>query len=225
MSTVGPGARRGAARLVLIRHGEAEAGGVQRMSGWTDLPLSGRGRRQAHLLAARLASEGRSFDAIYASPLQRAAETARVLGGFTARPVRYVQTLKEICCGDLDGLAIREARSRYPCAWRANLRQDDEEFRWPGGESYREFRDRCLQATEQIAQRERGRVVAIVTHAGVISQVFGALRGLSSAQWEPYRPGNASLSEIDWRGPSRRIVCFDDSSHLQPRAQRFASGA
>ncbi|POH85177.1 histidine phosphatase family protein, partial [Ralstonia pickettii] len=59
--------------LYLVRHGEHQ----DAQHGLEDGPLSPRGRRQAELIADRLS--GVPFDAVWHSPLLRAAETARVI--------------------------------------------------------------------------------------------------------------------------------------------------
>ena len=203
-------------RLILIRHGHTAANGGgrdQRLSGWTDLPLTERGCGQVHLL--RLSLRGSSpFAAIYSSPLQRASETAKVLAQAGLGTLRLCAGLREINCGWLDGMALEEVQQRFPNLWRANLRQDDENFRWPGGESYRDFRRRCLSTMRTIAAAHRGRCVAVVTHAGVVSQVIGFISGTNAARWEQCRPGNTALTEIVWRGGSGVLVRFDDRSHL-----------
>ncbi|HEU4697874.1 MAG TPA: histidine phosphatase family protein [Gemmatimonadales bacterium] len=202
-------------RLVLIRHGHtlSNSGGTPLLSGRTDVPLSERGGEEVRRLQARLRG-GPGFAAIYTSPLERARRTAEALGEVGLGPVRSCAALEEIDCGELDGLPLEEVQRRVPEHWAANLRQDDAGFRWPGGESYRELRARALAAVRAIALAHRGERVALVTHAGVIGQVFGALEGVSPARWSAYRPGNTALSELDWGRGGGRIVSFDDHAHL-----------
>lgn len=178
------------------------------MSGWTDVPLSPLGRQQVELLAAEL-SEQLEFEAIYTSPFRRAADTARQLSQSGLGPLHVDDSLREIHCGTVDGLRIEHVRRSYPNLWAANLSQADDDFRWPGGESYREFRRRVLSGIRRIAKRHRGERIAVVTHAGVISQVVGSLHGLSPARWEPFRPGNASLTTLQWSGNGGWVVSFD----------------
>jgi broad specificity phosphatase PhoE len=154
------------------------------------------------------------FAAIYASPLQRAWETAGALAAAGLGPLRACPELKEIDCGCLDGLPLVEVKRRFPALWAANVRQDDEQFRWPEGESYRELRARALRAVHRLALAHRGARIGVVTHAGVIGQIFGALAGVSPARWECFRPGNATLSEIEWSRGTATVVRFDDRTHL-----------
>ena len=205
---------------MLIRHGHTAAndGGLHLpLLGWTDVPLSRLGRIQVEQLCRRLRRR-MPFAAIYASPLARAVDTARPLEESGLGPLRLDPALREINCGNVDGLPIGDLQRRFSELWRDNCLQTREDFRWPGGESYREFRDRCVGAIRRIAATHPGAQVAIVTHAGVISQLIGSLCGLSAAAWEPFRPGNASISELDWRGSRGSIVLFDCRAHLDQAA-------
>lgn len=183
------------------------------MSGWTDFPLSPLGRRQAEALARRLANEP-PVSALYTSPLQRALDTARTLTGAGLPDLTSLDDLREQWCGEVDGWPVSEVRKRFPDLWEANFRQADPDFRWPGGESHCELRERCLAAIRRLAAAHPGERVAVVTHAGVICTVIGWLHGTSPAQWEKYRPGNCSLTEIDWTGDCGTMIRFDDRAHL-----------
>ena len=202
-------------RLVLIRHGNtaSNAGGGTRLSGRTDVPLSARGDEEVARLRQRL-RRSPPFAAIYASPLQRAHRTAAALSEAGLGPLRVCAGLQEIDCGTLDGLPLGEVQRRFPDVWAANLRQDDERFCWPGGETYRAFRCRCLRAVRAVARAHRGDRVAIVTHAGVVSQIVGTLRGVSPARWECHRPMTSALTVIDWSCGTGTVVTFDDRAHL-----------
>jgi broad specificity phosphatase PhoE len=203
--------------LVLLRHGHtaANSGSAEpRMSGWTNFPLSELGRRQAECLSRRLA-EAPPVSALYASPLQRASDTARALTSLGKREIRYLEDLREIGCGEVDGWPVSRVRERYPDLWEVNLRQEDPDFRWPGGESYRELRDRSLAALNRIAAAHPGERVAVVTHAGVLSQAIGWLHGTSPAEWSRFRPGNCSLTEVEWAAGCGTVLVFDDRSHLE----------
>jgi broad specificity phosphatase PhoE len=205
-----------ATQLVLMRHGETAAnrgGSGARMSGWTDLPMSAAGVYQVSKLVERLRA-GPRFDALYSSPLARAARTAHALADAGLGVVCLCRSLMEINGGEIDGLPVGEVQDRFPELWRANQQQDDADFGWPGGETYRDFRGRCVDAIGRIAGRHRGGRVAIVTHAGVISQIVGFINGTNPARWELFRPGNGSLTQIDWEGRSGVLVAFDDRSHL-----------
>ena len=203
-------------RLILIRHGHTSGNGGGEgplLGGRTDLPLSARGRDEARRVQERLRGSG-PIAAIVSSPLRRAWETAAALGDAGLGPVHPCAGLREIDCGTVDGMPLRELELRFPELWEHNRRQSDERFRWPGGESYREFRARCLGTIRALALAHRGGRLVLVTHAGVISQLLGFLGGVSPARWECYRPRHTTLTEIDWGRGSGDLVLFDDGAHL-----------
>lgn len=196
--------------LLLIRHGhthENSLDGSARLSGWHDSPLSLLGLRESAFLAEHVRQQPAA--ALYTSTLARTRQTAASLADvWRLRPVA-VPELREISCGDLDGLPLVEVEERFPELWHRNTRQDDVDFRWPGGESYREFRQRAVDAMCAVAHKHRGQRVALVTHAGVISQVLGYLHGTSPARWSLWRPRNASVTELRWQGRDGVLVRFD----------------
>ena len=203
--------------LVLIRHAQTDsnlAGPHPRMSGWTDIPVNATGWAQLERLRTRLAHEA-PFAALYTSPLTRAQQTAAMITATSGIAAQLEPDLREIFCGDVDGQAIEVVRREHRVAWARNEQQLDDDFRWPGGESYRELRSRCLRAIAAIAARHPNARIAVVTHAGAITQVLGAIHGYAPARWEPFRAGNTSLTEIRWRDGRGELIRFDDHRHLQ----------
>lgn len=197
--------------LVLVRHAHTSANtgdGTASLCGWSDLPLTDRGWSQVDHLGSRF-RKAPVFTAIYSSPLRRAWNTARAVG---SSEIEGCPGLREISCGLLDGMPLAEVQRRFPDIWNANLRQEDLNFRWPGGESYLDFRRRCLNTVRELASKHQGGTIALVTHAGVISQIVGFLHGASPAEWGRFRPGNTGVTEITWE--SGDLVNFDDRSHL-----------
>jgi broad specificity phosphatase PhoE len=202
--------------LVFVRHAHVadnDPAAGARLIGWFDPPLSRRGWAQVERLCARLEGAPRPT-ALYTSPLRRARSMAHVIGGRLGLVPRPFDLLREIHCGRLEGVPLAEVQQRYPILWRANLRQLDDGFQWPGGESYGDFRRRVLRAVSAIAAEHRGERVMIVTHAGVISQVLGALGGIRAACWEAFRPNNTSLTVVQWGDGAGRVRTFDDHDHL-----------
>ncbi len=127
---------------------------------------------------------------------------------------RWRAARREIGCGELDGWIVEDVRQHFPTLWAANTRQEDAGFRWPGSESYRALRRRVLRALRGIAGAHPGRRVLVVTHAGAITQVLGALAGTSPAPWEAFRAGNASITELRWHAGGGALVRFDGRGHL-----------
>lgn len=163
------------------------------MAGWFDISLSDRGEAQVARLA-RAPFEGIA-PIVYSSTLPRALRTAAAAAD--EQRIVPLRSLREISCGDVDGWLIDDVMTRFPELWQRNLAQDDPDFCWPGGESYRRLRNRVLRALRGIAGRHRGERVLVVTHAGAISQVVGHIEGVSPARWDVNRPPNCSITTVE----------------------------
>ena len=146
--------------LLLVRHGETDWNAEGRLQGHTDRPLNDYGRRQAKELAERLAGEG--ADAIYASDLARAKETAEILGERLGLPVVIDPALREKNWGNWEGLTGDE---------RVHVDYV--------GESTEEHRDRVMAAVERIVERHRGQRVVVVTHGGSLRRIQAAINGVA----------------------------------------------
>jgi probable phosphoglycerate mutase len=143
--------------LLLVRHGETDWNADGRLQGQTDRPLSNYGRRQAQQLADQLAGE--KFDAVYASDLSRARETAEILGTRLGLPVELDADLREKDWGTWEGLT--------------SVERDRVEF---VGESTEAHQERMLRALRRISERHSGRVL-VVTHGGSMRRVQTATLG------------------------------------------------
>jgi broad specificity phosphatase PhoE len=132
-----------------------------RYQGQADPPLNDRGRAQARRVAEAL--QGQGLDALYASDLRRAAETAEVISRATGLAVRYDLRLREIHQGEWQGLLVTEIERRYPDLFR-RWQEVPLRVTLPGGESIAQMRERVLAAVEDIARQHPGQRVAIVAH-------------------------------------------------------------
>jgi broad specificity phosphatase PhoE len=198
-------------QFMLVRHGHTAGNarsGDAPLSGWTDHALSDLGHEQARCLGSWLARQAGQAP-IYASSSRRALDTARLAIPARAGAIVVWDDLREIGCGQVDGLPVSRVKEAHPDLWARNERQDDEDFRWPGGESYREFRARCLGAMDTISRTHPHGLVLVFTHAGFISQVVGALAGTSAAAWGRFRPQNCSVTDVLWFEGRGDLRSFD----------------
>lgn len=205
-------------RLILIRHGQTDDNRVWRLSGWTDSPLNERGQRQARLLAYHLAGHWR-LDAIYASPLQRAAETARAIANRTGLDPIHRHDLREMHFGACEGLTDLEWKARYPELIPGVLNETDQAFRWPGGESRDGFHRRVQSVFGELARRHAGEAIAVVCHGGLISSYLCSAAGRPLSDWREFMVHNCSLSvvQVDVTGepPRPGILVRNHHAHLE----------
>jgi 2,3-bisphosphoglycerate-dependent phosphoglycerate mutase len=114
------------ATLVLLRHGHSAGNAAGTFTGWLDVPLTERGRREAERAGELLLEHGCPPGVIHSSVLVRALDTAEIVADVLARAgaarpaVRPDPRLNERHYGALQGLARADVRARY----------GDERYRW-----------------------------------------------------------------------------------------------
>lgn len=177
----------GPAVLSLVRHGQTDWNLAKRIQGSSDIPLNDTGRQQAESTGRALAA-GR-FDAIYASPLSRALDTARIIAGHLGLgEPEHLAAVAERAYGDAEGLTAAQILQRWP-----------EGIAVPGRETREEVVDRALPALLQLGERHRGEQIIVVSHGGVI----GSLARHVTAHARP-GPG-----EVIPNGSVHRFLCED----------------
>jgi probable phosphoglycerate mutase len=180
------------APIWLARHGETAANAEGRIQGSIDPPLNDTGREQARALAEQVRPLG--LEALYASQLKRATETAEIVGAAVGLEPRVDPRFAESRRGRWEGGLIAEIKRDEPEEW-ARARQAGPDFRFPGGgESLAEHSERVEQALEEVA---RGPLPALVVcHGGTIRIALAKRHpeGLHSF-WQPKVP-NGALFEI-----------------------------
>jgi probable phosphoglycerate mutase len=174
----------------MARHGETDWNRDQRFQGHADTPLNELGREQARELADAL--RGERLDAIYTSPLQRARETATIIGDRVGLDVEPLEGLREVDVGSWSGLTRMEVEQRFPDGYRRWL---DLGQGWEDGESYQALGERVLATMTELAARHRGGRILIVTHGGPMRAAEAASRTVSYAAARRVAPpvGNCAL--------------------------------
>ncbi|MGB9594512.1 MAG: histidine phosphatase family protein [Anaerolineae bacterium] len=200
-------------RLIFVRHGESVWNHEGRVQGIADPPLSERGRAQAALVAERLAREFNPA-AVYASALQRATETGRIIAVRLGLPLHVDARLNEYDIGALTGLTDAEIAQQYPDI-RAKWEMDVQWVPIPGEEGLYRFLDRITRAIEDIIAVHPGDAEVVVTHGGVMALYLGDLIGLNPRQRMPWRFDNASISIVEPEGARPRIVRLNDTAHMR----------
>jgi broad specificity phosphatase PhoE len=182
-------------RLCLIRHGQTDWNLEGRYQGQSDTPLNETGRNQARTLARQL--EGGSFGAIYSSDLERAKETADVIGSVLRMPVTTDSRLREINQGEWEGQYVDIIRNRYVALWKQRT-TDPASVRPPGGETVREVAERVHAALDDIARLHPDGPVLIVSHGLALATIICKVRGIPIGQAYGHIPDNAQPTWVEW---------------------------
>jgi broad specificity phosphatase PhoE len=152
-------------RILLVRHGQSTWNALGKWQGRADPPLSPLGQQQAASAAARIGI----VDAVIASPLVRARQTAEIIAeGIGVGPVDTDDRLIETDAGDWTGLTFHEIRTGWP-GWL-------DQHRWPDNfEKEIDIVARMAEALIDIAARHPGASVVAVTHSGAMRNLDRSL--------------------------------------------------
>lgn len=196
--------------LILVRHGETEWNHQRRYQGQSDIPLSELGKRQAELVAQRL--DGHPIEAIYASDLKRAWETASIISEKCGLEISPEPRLRELKFGILEGLTFEEAEEKYPemiSAWLEDFNHTPQ-----GAETIDQFHARIVSLLEHLKRNHEGQVVLLVGHGGSLSEVLRVVLGLSRQKRWYIEMENASLSEVSISEEYVALKRVNDTHHL-----------
>ncbi len=179
--------------VILARHGESDWNAAGRWQGHTDRPLTDQGRLQAAELARRLA--GVQVDAVYASDLARARDTAAAVAEPRGLSVETLPELREVDVGSWSGLTRAEAEERFPDGFR---RWRDWGIGWDDGETYEAMGARVVTAIRALARRHPGGRILVVSHGGSLRALHAAAAGVDIPTYRRLHPvtANAALSAI-----------------------------
>jgi len=192
--------------LHLARHGQSESNASRRFQGAQDVPLSDLGRRQAAALGG-VWKTGR-LRHVYASPLERARETARAVASGLGLDVTLVDELRELSLGEWEGRTVDEIRAQPGDPYSRWVR-DPVAHCPPGGESLADVQARALRAIAA-AHPDGDDDVLVVAHGGVISTYLAHYLGLPLSSIWRLTLSNGSLTRV----APPRVLSVNDTAHL-----------
>ena len=193
--------------IILIRHAIPVRKELE--TGPADPELSPAGRSQSELLADYLASE--TIDAVYASPMRRARETASPLARRLDLDVTIVDGVAEFDRNSEWYVPVEELKAANDPRWHELV-----SGRWNGtDESETEFVERVVSSVESIIDRHSSQRVAVICHGGVINAYVARILGLGNQRGFFY-PNYTSIHRIAAaRSGERSVVTLNETSHLR----------
>lgn len=185
-------------RLLVVRHGQTDWNISGRFQGQTDIPLNPSGLRQAQAIAERLRTDGPA--AIYASDLQRAWQTAKIIQAAlppdSRPPLIGEPRLREMCFGMWEGLTYNEIQARQPKLlqrWESDL----EHTTPPDGENLLELAERVQEAYKSVLAAHSEGTVVLVAHGGPLQMLITQALGMPVGRFWQIHLSNASLSVVN----------------------------
>lgn len=194
-------------KLYLVRHGQTDLNRVRRYQGRTDVSLNETGIGQARQLAVRLSSE--PFDAIYASPLARAHETARLIHDGRSIAIITSPELVEMDFGRLEGKTYQEIIGIFP-GWDPAVF----DFTFAGGENLADLAVRMRSFIDILMKGGENSKILAVTHSGCLRVILCLLLGIDVNKWWQFKIDVASLTILDNVEKGAVLSLLNDTSHL-----------
>lgn len=198
--------------LLLIRHGENAFVKTGKLAG--QLPgvhLNETGRQQAEALAEALASA--PLKALYASPLERAVETAGPLAARHGLEVQLRPELKDNAIGKWQGRSWKALR--HTRAWKV-VQRAPSRFRFPEGESFMETQARVVGCLEGIAAGHKPKdVLAVVFHADPIKLAVSYFLGMPLDHFQRLGCDPASITSLYLGADHAMLLRLNQTAHLE----------
>jgi broad specificity phosphatase PhoE len=205
----------------IARHGESEGNFAGALQGSrVDTPLSARGRRQAECLAVRLAGEG--IDAVWASTMIRARETAAIVAAPLGLGVSLDADLVEFDWGVWSGRPYDGEVEKEVSGVRARWRAGETELSPSGGESPARAAARADRFLGRLLS-SGPRAPLVVAHGRFNRILMTRLLGRALSRMDEIRQRNGSLSVFEWDGshPAAPLL-LDDISHQPPEIRNVS---
>ena len=199
--------------IIIIRHGETEWNKTGRFQGHSDVPLSAEGRTQAAALGKNLVVD--HVDAIYASDLTRAMETAAPLAQRFGLEVISDPLLRELNFGAWEGRNFNDVNAENPNAMK-NFYTDPEQADIPESEPFPEFQRRVAGRVREIVAQERGKRIVIVSHGASIRILFADILSMPIRSIWHLSQLNTAVNKIRFEDDGFAVVTLmNDTSHLR----------
>lgn len=195
-------------RLLMVRHGQTPANIEKVWHGSTDTPLTDFGREQARLLGDyfhRIVTP----DVIYASPLQRARDTAQAIADRHGLALSFDERLREFSLGEWEGIRFDDIEILHGATGELYGNPD---FAAPGGESQLMVRNRMVAAIDDILHRHPDQNVVLVSHGTALGIAIAHYLHNDTTRWLEYVKHNTAVSELCLL--TRQLRSFNRIDHL-----------
>ena len=202
--------------ILLVRHGQTPTTGKLLPGRAPGLHLAETGQAQAQAAADRIAVL-KKVDAVYASPLERARETAAPIGKVIGQRVLIDKGLLECDFGDWTGAELKNLM-KLP-EW-TTVQRSPSTFRFPNGESFTEMQTRIVTALDRIRIAHPGGTVVCVSHADPIKAAVAHAMGTHIDLFQRIVISTCSISAIAYSAGGPVVLTVNSTggplSDLQP---------
>jgi probable phosphoglycerate mutase len=202
--------------IIAVRHGETAWNVEGRWQGHFNSPLTDKGKAQAEALGEGL--DKIDFSHLYSSDLGRTMETATPIAMKKGLKISQDPRLRERGLGIFEGMTMRDIENKYPDEYQFLIKRDPA-YVIPKGESILQFYERNLSFLHEIANKNRGKTVVVVTHGGVLGNFIRYILHIPLPAPSRYSIKNASVSVFNSLNGDWKLETWGDVSHLSALAE------
>ena len=195
--------------VLLVRHGTTPTTGKVLPGRAGGLHLSAAGLAQADRVASAIAALDPRPVAVYASPLERARETAGPIARALGVRVRTERGLVELDIGEWTGMSLERATRRSE--WGA-VQCWPTGFTFPGGESFAGLLARATDAVGRLVRAHPGEVIVAVSHADPIRALVATAAGVPLDLFQRIVVSTCSVSAVRYSPDGPRVICINASA-------------
>lgn len=178
--------------IIFLRHGQALNNTERILAGRTPgIPLTDKGVDQAQKAAKFL--EDMNISAIYSSPIERAKNTAQIVGNHNSVDVRIDDRLIELDMGKFTGMPYEEIFSSHGNVFM-KFYKGELEIAHNGVETFADVKKRVLSIVDHVLENHPNENVVLVTHMDPIKAMLSTVMSLSPENLYELIIANASLN-------------------------------
>ena len=201
--------------VLLVRHGATPTTGRILPGQAAGLHLSEKGLAQAESASERIASLTKAPAAVYASPLERARETAAPIARALGLRVRSAPGLLELDVGDWTEKPLSRL---YKSPQWPTVQRWPGGFRFPGGESFSEMAVRAMDSVLGLVGEHPGQTIVAVSHADPIKAIVAAAAGVPLDLMQRLVISPCSISALAFTGSGPVVMCVNSTGMLDELA-------
>jgi phosphoserine phosphatase len=198
--------------ILLVRHGHVEGIKPERFRGRADLVLTETGRRQAELLARRIASDW-APSSVFTSPLQRCIATGAAIARTCGVPSEPFTGLYDLDYGAWQSLTYDDARAKDPdlfAAWFTTPHL----VRFSEGESLQDVATRTASVLRFVLSRNAADTLVLVGHDSVNRVMLTQILDMPLSAYWRFAQSPCCINEIEVTGSSFQLRRMNDTAHL-----------